>query len=355
MAFPVPLNNQLGGQQSPGPLDGVSPHQLLDGSAALSNEWLMHNIPRSQSQMNAVAGLQQNNPQFLHQQMLLHNPYMAKPQTLPKRGVNSWMAFRSFYSRIFAKFQQKNTSTYIKAMWDNDPFKAKWTIVARAYTTIRDYVGKSNASIDLFLDIVCPKIGIIGVEAYFTMMNWSVESTEDNTVVFRQIAEPDLSTFPQSIMTTLMTERDVIHFCASRAYIPQSVAVIITGPPTNAAGATTFPGSQQGLMATTPTMPSTARSPLPAFVQQTVQDPVAMATSLFGFDVGVMLDESMGYQWTNNMSDLYHLDGGAFDFDDMLRQTDDNAWNAFDVTDPRALDYLLEDGGLRDGFLTPNL
>jgi hypothetical protein len=90
----------------------------------------------------------------------------AKPGVQPagivlaaKRPLNSWIAFRAYYSPIFTTFQQKDISGFLKRMWNADPFKAKWTIVAKAYSIIRDKVGKAQAPLDVFLQIVCPHIG----------------------------------------------------------------------------------------------------------------------------------------------------------------------------------------------------
>jgi len=47
--------------------------------------------------------------------------------------------------------------------WLRDPFKAKWAIVARANSAIRDKVGKPRAPLDRFLSLVCPALDIIDI------------------------------------------------------------------------------------------------------------------------------------------------------------------------------------------------
>jgi hypothetical protein len=90
----------------------------------------------------------------------------AKPGVQPartvlaaKRPLNSWIAFRAYYATIFTTFQQKDISGFVTRMWQKDPFQAKWTLVAKAYSIIRDKVGKAQAPLDTFLEIVCPHIG----------------------------------------------------------------------------------------------------------------------------------------------------------------------------------------------------
>jgi hypothetical protein len=58
-------------------------------------------------------------------------------------------------------------SSYLTILWIEDPFKAKRGILARAYSTIRDQVGKSsNALLDRFLALVCPELGMIAAEEH---------------------------------------------------------------------------------------------------------------------------------------------------------------------------------------------
>ena len=55
-----------------------------------------------------------------------------------KRPVNSWMAFRSYYNRLFPGYQQKDISVFTHRMWSEDPYKTKWALIAKAYSIIRD-------------------------------------------------------------------------------------------------------------------------------------------------------------------------------------------------------------------------
>ena len=76
-----------------------------------------------------------------------------------KRPLNSWMAFRAYYSPIFTGCQQKDISGFMQRMWKEDPFHAKWAIAAKAYSYIRDKTTKSQAPVPPFLRIVCPLLG----------------------------------------------------------------------------------------------------------------------------------------------------------------------------------------------------
>src|SRR5258708_37607266 len=126
-----------------------------------------------------------------------HNSNIHGRHRGPKKALNSWMAFRGehhnldytcadrlavYYKRIFPTLQQKEASRYLTTLWQRDPFKAKWTVIAAAYSKIRDEVGKQNAPLDRFLSIVCPKIGIVDDESYLNRHNWTCQILTDGAI-----------------------------------------------------------------------------------------------------------------------------------------------------------------------------
>ena len=44
----------------------------------------------------------------------------------PKRPLNSWMAFRKYYSASLSPHTQKTISKVLTSWWREDPFEAKW-------------------------------------------------------------------------------------------------------------------------------------------------------------------------------------------------------------------------------------
>jgi hypothetical protein len=193
-------------------------------------------------------------------------------------------------------------------MWKNDPFKAKWTIVAKAYSSIRDVVGKQRASLLAFLTLVCPKIGMINAEDYFWKMNWKLEAAVDGTKVLKQTSFLDLSSFGADILYTNMTPKDVIHFCAQMCYIPQQVAnQIAWGDNFNPAGS--LPRnqiSQQSLLASCPVAPQLDQSTSliwegEAAVGSSPACSPSVGSGLAAFPVPL--------KWTGSMFDLYNPPG----------------------------------------------
>ena len=114
-------------------------------------------------------------------------------------------------------------------MWKSDPFKAKWTIIAKADSTIRDAVGKQRTSLLAFLTLVCPKIGIINTEDYFWKMKWALQGTGAGTQVLNQTFLPGLGNFSTDVLYTNMTAKDIIQVCAQVGYISQMMCNKLAG------------------------------------------------------------------------------------------------------------------------------
>ncbi|QDS68478.1 hypothetical protein FKW77_010845 [Venturia effusa] len=169
----------------------------------------------------------------------------AKPKVQPagitlaaKRPLNSWIAFRSYYSTIFTSFQQKDISGFLTRMWSNDPFQAKWSIIAKAYSVIRDMVGKANAPLDKFLQIVCPLINIIEPVNYLDTMGWWMPAGQHMELSRR--FTPNITLFPTDVLTTTLSVDDVVNHCSSLGYhnsqptvAPTNGAMMMAAQPTD--------------------------------------------------------------------------------------------------------------------------
>nr|QIA15783.1 mating type protein MAT1-1 [Venturia carpophila] len=176
----------------------------------------------------------------------VHRAKSGKPKVQParitlaaKRPLNSWIAFRSYYSTIFTSFQQKDISGFLTRMWSSDPFQAKWSIIAKAYSVIRDMVGKANAPLDKFLQIVCPLIKIIEPAKYLDMMGWWMPSGQHMELNRR--FTPNITLFSADVLTTTLSVDDIVNHCSSMGYHtsqptvePTNGAMMMAAQPTEA-------------------------------------------------------------------------------------------------------------------------
>nr|AWM30785.1 MAT1-1-1 [Monilinia fructicola] len=145
----------------------------------------------------------------------------------PRRSVNSYILFRTFYMilTVLGDIPQKYKSAILSVLWGRDPFQAKWAILARAYTLMRDAGVKRTVA--EFLLVACPQIGIISVSSYLTDLNWTFETNEEGTVCLRQISPPDMASFTSHIARTILTDLDIITFCGAQGYLPVATAASI--------------------------------------------------------------------------------------------------------------------------------
>ncbi|RFU34446.1 hypothetical protein B7463_g1887, partial [Scytalidium lignicola] len=378
------MNNQVA-QLSKDELARLPPAEKVSFSSNLVNERLLHRVPQRHRQSGRI-----------------YIPPNITRADVPKRALNSWIAFRTWYSKIFGTSQQKESSIFLTAMWQKDPFKAKWSIVARAYSGIRDHLGKRRAPLDAFLIRVCPKIGIIAVEAYLTTMNWTFVVYPDDSKSLKQSSEPDFSTFPNVIMTTTMTERDVVNYCGQMGYITVVEAAAIINrhfTVTNNIVGAQIP--HQGLLAGTAVIPqpriqnvaaennnvTQGEANLPitstqaAFFQSVITTPRDAASMVLGFDVNYFLELgkftgdyqqndilpqlnaacNVPYEWAGTMPDLNDQSIGSFDLSGLMKPAM-NRFNMIDVTDPRQFDTFINYGPLNgpchtvtDGYTPPNV
>ncbi|GAD92179.1 mating-type protein MAT alpha 1 [Paecilomyces variotii No. 5] len=130
------------------------------------------------------------------------------------RPLNSFIAFRSFYSAAFPQFTQKAKSGILRFLWENDPFKAKWAILAKAYSIIRDsHVGQ--VSLDTFLVLNCHFVGIIEPEKYLAAMGWELAMDENHQHSMVRIS----TTLPMEADTVDYSVNDIIEHCYETGYV----------------------------------------------------------------------------------------------------------------------------------------
>ncbi|KAI4219929.1 MAG: hypothetical protein L6R40_008701 [Gallowayella cf. fulva] len=131
------------------------------------------------------------------------------------RSVNSFMMFRSYYASIFETIQQKVISAYIVVLWESDPFKAKWAILAKAYSVIRDRVGKAHAPLDAFLMLVADFVKIIAPKDYLVAMGWAVSFDHLGNV---SLVKSDQAKIDHGKLSTNVSMEDIIKFACERKY-----------------------------------------------------------------------------------------------------------------------------------------
>lgn len=120
-------------------------------------------------------------------------------------------------------FQQKEISGFLTILWQNDPFKAKWSILAKSYSLIRDSQGKANAPLEKFLAINGPLIGIIEPAYYLEALSWEVAVDEDGQTVMRRHG----NSIDQHLLITNVSVNDVIRNSYNQGYFTGDLSKIL--------------------------------------------------------------------------------------------------------------------------------
>ena len=156
------------------------------------------------------------------------------------RPLNSWIAYRSkyhrppqltiiskkvpgYYSTIFVSFQQKEISTFLTVLWQNDPFKGKWSILAKSYSVIRNSQGKAKAPLVEFLAINGPLIGIIEPARYLEALSWEVAVDEYGQTVIRRNGDA----IDEKLFITNVSVNDVIRNSYEAGYFTGDLSKVL--------------------------------------------------------------------------------------------------------------------------------
>ena len=119
-----------------------------------------------------------------------------------------------YYSPVFASFQQKEISGFLTKMWHADPFKAKWSILAKSWSVIRDNKGKDQAPLTGFLTIAAPLMGVLEPDQYLQTMGWDTFITEDGHPIIQRNDKP----IDERLFTTNLSVNDVIRHSYHQGY-----------------------------------------------------------------------------------------------------------------------------------------
>lgn len=120
---------------------------------------------------------------------------------------------------LFTHLQQKDISGFLTFLWQTDPFKAKWSILAKAYSVIRDHEGKEKAPLDGFLSINANFIGIIHPGSYLVMLGWQIAADGDGQIMLRREFEVNVKSLDVHLLTTNASVNDVIRNSYRHGYI----------------------------------------------------------------------------------------------------------------------------------------
>ncbi|KAL4957613.1 mating-type protein MAT alpha 1-domain-containing protein [Aspergillus filifer] len=140
-----------------------------------------------------------------------------RPLDGKRRPLNSFIAFRSFYSTIFPDITQKSKSGILRILWQNDPFKAKWTILAKTYSIVRDG-HDTEVSLESFLTLSADLIGILQPDRYLDAMGWELTLNDQQQYTMARVKTP---TATEAQLSTNYSVDDLIKHCYATGYVTE--------------------------------------------------------------------------------------------------------------------------------------
>lgn len=84
-----------------------------------------------------------------------------------------------YFSGLFPGVRQSVKSSLLSEIWSDDPLKSHWSLMARAYTLIRDNFRIADPTLPLFIRLVAAFMGIPGPKNYLLLCGFTVEEHID--------------------------------------------------------------------------------------------------------------------------------------------------------------------------------
>lgn len=121
---------------------------------------------------------------------------------------------------MFPGLQQKEISGFLTFLWHQDNSKAMWTVLAKAYSIIRDSVGKENAPLELFLAVNAPFIGIIGPQDYLIVLGYELTTKKNGELALTPLdGMESISRSSNGYFPTSMSVDDIVCNSVACGYV----------------------------------------------------------------------------------------------------------------------------------------
>ncbi|KAF4943906.1 hypothetical protein FGADI_13077 [Fusarium gaditjirri] len=143
-----------------------------------------------------------------------------------KRPLNAFMAFRTYYLKLFPDTQQKNASGFLTQLWGGDPHRNKWALIAKVYSFLRDQLGKGTVNLSAFLGIACPLMNMVEPSIYIEVLGWE-QTAPQGIVTFQQNTDIMKANLARLFNVHPTTEIDLLTSILSAGYFTDFSQVLL--------------------------------------------------------------------------------------------------------------------------------
>jgi Mating-type protein MAT alpha 1 HMG-box len=126
------------------------------------------------------------------------------------------MAFRAYYNGALGTIPQKDKSAALRKLWEAaEPYHPVFAVIGKAYSIIRDKVGKDKAPLNGYLALVGKALGLVEpcnvLDAFGFESLTALEGTQ-----FYQTRDPNL--FRHQVINPVGCD-EILRLCAANGYL----------------------------------------------------------------------------------------------------------------------------------------
>ncbi|KAJ5692160.1 Mating type protein [Penicillium macrosclerotiorum] len=136
-----------------------------------------------------------------------------------QRALNGFMSFRAYVAPLFAGITQATKSRATALLWENEPLKPQWELMALAYSIIRDNFEVTAKSLQLYMTLVTDIFLLPSdAETYLARRGWELR-VEDNSIFFSKVSQCTVHLCPVSNVSI----DDIIVDCIQNGWIVRKI------------------------------------------------------------------------------------------------------------------------------------
>jgi hypothetical protein len=126
----------------------------------------------------------------------------------------------------------KKLSNPMGVMWEADPNKSLWSLMTKAWSVVRDQIGKDKAPLDQFFRIICPYLNIPSPATYLDSCGWTLNTDDEGSPTLSRQFTPSPGVMSAGIADMALSVEDIISYCQSMGYAQEYVSDIDSHSPT---------------------------------------------------------------------------------------------------------------------------
>jgi hypothetical protein len=120
---------------------------------------------------------------------------------------------------VFKLWPMKTLSNLLGQLWEADPNKSLWSLMAKAWSAMRDQIGKDKVPLDQFFQIMCPYLNLPSPDTYLAGQGWKLEiNYEGSPILLRDPTAQSLASLSAEFADMPLSVEDITSICQTVGY-----------------------------------------------------------------------------------------------------------------------------------------